>query len=392
MGAAPTRTEFHRRLARQGLKADHSPYELTLLKSRTQWREVAVVTLLLLFLSVMATSAFGEVTKLSGARDAGRKGSTSPNEVRLAAKSRVVRRIPHPGGLLTVDGAIWVQSRSHASLWKLSPNGEVLAKLHGVSRIVLAPTRGSPANYRGLPTLAAGLGSIWSLTMDRLVRINPDSARIVDRIEIPPNRFDTLTVAFGAVWLVGQGTGAMLRVDPRAGDFQYERHTGGVSATGPIAADASAVWMASASEGGSMILFNPVTERGRTALQNGHFVGNFMLHAFGGMYVADGRSLSILTTRRQPTPGVHERPRSHRVANRPIMSFTAGLGALWVNAGRLISVNPRTGKVRHSVPGVAPWTKSTHPPTAGIGVLWHKVWMVDPVNERLIGLWAPKNG
>jgi len=234
------------------------------------------------------------------------------------------------------------------------------------------------------------LGSIWTLTYHQLIRIDPSSARVIERIEIPPGRYDTLTVAFHAVWLVGQVTGKLLRVDPETATVRRERHTDS-AATGPIASDAVSVWMASSSEGGGMIRFGPTSEQGRT-LMRGYFPGDFMLHAFGGMYVTTGRTLAVLTTRQHPNPGVFEKLHYETVANAPIMSLTAGLGVLWVNAGRLVSINPRTGMPLHSFAGVTPWTKAEHPPTAGIGVLGQRVWMVDPFKQSVVGVRVPTGG
>lgn len=91
--------------------------------------------------------------------------------------------------------------------------------------------------------VAAGLGSIWVVAQDagRLLRIDPATRRVVDRIDIGVGA-RLVTTGEGAVWVSHFADNTVLRIEPKSGDVTASD----VVCTGPqgLAVTAGRVWTA----------------------------------------------------------------------------------------------------------------------------------------------------
>jgi hypothetical protein len=114
-------------------------------------------------------------------------------------------RYPEPGGAVAAFGSVWVESKPGRALWRIGPDGRVLARIRGVAR--------NPGRYGPFQTLAHGFGSIWILTRRAVVRIDPATNAPQDRI--PVQSPVSIVTGLGAVWVAGgRGAARLLRIDP----------------------------------------------------------------------------------------------------------------------------------------------------------------------------------
>jgi virginiamycin B lyase len=120
--------------------------------------------------------------------------------------------IPEPCGAMTVAfQALWVASCRDSSVYRVDLRTNKIA----------AVIRTGLADPSGELSLANGAGSVWVLTDQRgvLSRIDPQTNRVVSRIEVTPHSY-AAAFAFGAVWITNTGSanshgpGSVQRIDP----------------------------------------------------------------------------------------------------------------------------------------------------------------------------------
>lgn len=141
-------------------------------------------------------------------------GSTGPNAVHRIdpATNRLVATVPLPGepcaGLAVGFGRLWVPlCAAHPSLAQVELNGSDLV---GV-------TRPGPAGPEG--GIAASADSIWLVTDKKgtLVRIDPASGRVRQRVTIPAGAYNPVA-SDGLVWVSRADGAAVVPVDASSGE------------------------------------------------------------------------------------------------------------------------------------------------------------------------------
>ena len=275
--------------------------------------------------------------------------------------------IPQPGGVVAAYGAVWVQSALGRSLWKISPQGHVLAKIPGVSAnpaLLYAGVGGG-----GIQTLTAGVGSVWSLVGDEVLRIDPATGNVTATIPVA-RLSSSIATGFGSVWVDSQRA-KLDRIDPASNTV--------ISKT-PLSASSAAltigegyVWDLAISEAARVSKIDPVTGRILSELESP--ARAFLVTSLGRLWVADHDgyfgSIDVMT-------GVPSQ--SKRVAQ-AIMGVTASGGIVWVNGGDLVGIDASTGKVVIRVKIEPPQQAS-----AGIAVLGHQVWLVEPGQDTVVAV------
>lgn len=102
-------------------------------------------------------------------------------------------------------GALWVANSDDATVSAIRPGVQVPATIHGIDRAF---------------GIATGAGAVWvsSNAWSRLYRIDPDTRRIVARIDVSSLNLanDVFDVAAGAggVWVANRGAPELVHVDP----------------------------------------------------------------------------------------------------------------------------------------------------------------------------------
>ena len=134
--------------------------------------------------------------------------------------------------ILYADGAVWVAG-SDDRLRRVDP---VTQEIEGTVRLP-APAR----------SLASGLGSIWTAAERVVLRIDPATRRVTQRIPVATPEIGPIAVGASSVWVGDPLSGTIWRIQPGR-PVQMHTVTPGLSASG-IAYGDGALWVASAVDG-----------------------------------------------------------------------------------------------------------------------------------------------
>ncbi|HEX6653238.1 MAG TPA: protein kinase [Thermoleophilaceae bacterium] len=192
-----------------------------------------------------------------------------------------------PEGIVVAHGAVWVANGADGSVSRLDEKGDELAKADvGTGPVQLAATTDAvwvtvskenkiveldrdggdrtgrevpiPGTPRGI-AYEPVRGELWvsASAADRLVVVDPDSAQIEDRVDVPENPRE-VRFGFGAIWVTSATAQRVSAIDPAKrrmiDNIPIEGTTYGL-ATGE-----GLVWAASESDG----LLLPIRPRGQT--------------------------------------------------------------------------------------------------------------------------------
>jgi virginiamycin B lyase len=177
--------------------------------------------------------------------------------------NEVVSSIPvakHPcNGLVAAFGSIWMPSCEESTVSRIDPETEEVTAEIPVPKVYQS---------NGMVNeLAAGAGGIWMVTdggggvFDLLIRIDPRTERIEDRIELG-HLGGGVAVSDNAVWVAAPDDGVVLRVVPDSGEVT---ELGGFEAPNLLAAGEGSVWVLSgqnsdrAGGDGTVTRIDPVT-------------------------------------------------------------------------------------------------------------------------------------
>jgi hypothetical protein len=276
--------------------------------------------------------------------------------------------IPGPGDMVSAFTSIWVQSRSEGSVWRIGQTGRVVAKIPDAS--FAEPS--APFGGRSVG-LGAGFGSVWSLTDQGLVRIDPTSNQVSDRLKIRSPY--ALAVGEGAVWIVyGQGQVRLLRVDPCT--MRAEPFASVGTSVKALAVGDGYVWLVLFSEGGGMDRIDPATGAVQTLP-----VGNnsrFVLPTPRWLWLLD----SGWAQRIDPNSGTPVDARAKQKAAQSI-GVAYSEGTVWLNAGTAVGFDATSGKITARIPG---FTGMKWWWAGGIAQLGQGVWVADPGGNRVVRL------
>jgi len=150
----------------------------------------------------------------------------------VAGKARVAQ---DPIGVAIGDGALWVAGRGGQTITRVNAaSGKVIARV---------PTPESP-RY-----VTVGAGAVWAASNDSptVWRINPATNKVVTTVSLTDTPNGIVATATG-VWVLGATNHRVVRINPRtnkiAGNTPIPKADGFIGYGGAIAADTSAVWVA----------------------------------------------------------------------------------------------------------------------------------------------------
>lgn len=276
--------------------------------------------------------------------------------------------VPEPGQMVAAYGSLWVESHEDGTVWRIGPNGDVAA------RIADSTSSRTDQRFSARSTaIAAGFGSVWTLTDDALVRIDPTSNKVVGSVPIAVPH--ALAVGEGAMWVVsGPGQVRLIKIDPSTMHADNFADLG--TSVGAIAVSAGYVWLVRFSEAGGMDRIDP-TSGALSDLPVG-YNDRFL--------VATPRWLWLINTggaqRIDPTDGRAVDARSRKKASGSI-GASYSHGVVWINDGAAVGFDARSGAVVERISaftGVKWWW------TGGIAQLGPRVWLADPAGDRVVGL------
>jgi streptogramin lyase len=229
---------------------------------------------------------------------------------------------------------------------------------------------------------ASGFGSVWIAVYGtgRLVRIDPGSNRVVQRIGIAPG-ICPVTVAAGSVWVASDKTDVVYRVEPRRGRIVARIRVSHWPAH--LAAGPGAVWVSSF-EHGHVTQISTRTNRMTRVFR---FPGNPSGLARTGstLWVAFGRRAKALARVEVATHRITRVPIGH-----PGAGFLSAIGdSLWTTTsdGYALRVDAGTGRV------IATFRIAGTPAevaAAPDGTIWvaekerDTITRIDPLTNRLI--------
>jgi DNA-binding beta-propeller fold protein YncE len=237
---------------------------------------------------------------------------------------------------------------------------------------------------------AAGLGSVWVAAYDsgRLLRIDPETNRVVQRVRVAPG-ICPLLVAGRSLWVASDKTDVVYRVDPRRGRVLARVRVSHWPAD--LALAAGSLFVSSYEHG-------HVTQ---ISLRTGHstriykFTGNpsGLARTPGTLWVAFGRTGKSLARINLATHKISEVPIGHAGAG-----FLASLGgSLWTSTGDgyVVRVDPRSNRVIASfrIPGTPAGIAA-----APDGLIWvaekerDTITRIDPISNKVIDVTPAGNG
>jgi len=276
-----------------------------------------------------------------------------------------VTRIPAPGDLVAGEGSVWVRSvNTSGTLWRLDPRtGRVLG------HVDIGPP-GAPFS------LAAGQGSVWSIDANgTVVRVDPQNLRVLVRIPTVAGA-DGLATGSGSGWVsccgpdTARGKGELLEIDPATNRVVAKVALPG--RPGPVTTGFGSVWVVDYA--GGVWRVDPAT-----------------WHVTSIPLPWSRQSLAQVVVGADAVWGIDRAqgvfkldPKSDRIG-RPIrvpgaqMGLAAGVGAVWVNSGPLVELDPIRGRVLNTLPVWAPTDTS-----AGIAVTARAAWVADQQHGRVV--------
>jgi virginiamycin B lyase len=190
--------------------------------------------------------------------------------------------------------------------------------------------------------LVSAYGSLWTtdLTLDRLVRIDPNAARISGKTRLGSRPYG-LAAGAGSIWVASQSADTVARVNPGTLKVTKRIHVGYQAFA--AAFGAGSVWVSLEADG-TVARINPRTNRVAARIR-GFSDPNGLVYANRALWVSDlsrGRVMRI-------------DPRTNRITARIRVSkadwITPADGDLWVSSetNRVYRLDARTRKVTASV-------------------------------------------
>lgn len=224
---------------------------------------------------------------------------------------RATIALPRSASTLPAVGfrTVWVSTGS--TLQRINPATDELLR-----PIDVAPPR---ENLFGTPFIATGQGAVWTATETTLTKVDPVQSRVVGRF--PVEGATGLAVGEGAVWVIDNLSGELVRIDPRTGE-----QTGAVNLSGSlddIAVGGGVVWVLD-KDAGTVALVDPAALSVQDSIRVGADERD-LTFGDGAAWLADGGDNSI--TRIDPL--THE-PRAFPVGDPAVLvALDPVSGAVW---------------------------------------------------------------
>jgi DNA-binding beta-propeller fold protein YncE len=268
--------------------------------------------------------------------------------------------VPQPSNL--VAGFGWLWARSGSSLWKISRHGKVVDRI--------SDAFSAKPGTVGPQDLAIGLGSVWTVQQRSVLRLDPSTDEVKARI-VTPRGCDQIATGPDAMYL-GCRDSRLFRIDPSTNRAALVT-TVGVSPIG-IAYAHGSLWWIDASEAGGVSKIE--TANGAVTKLTAPYARFVVPTEHRVWFInSDGEAFTIDPTSGRATHAVRK--------SRAAFGATSDERTVLINAGDLLAFDAESGdvvRVDH-VSG-----KQGAQAVAGIAVLGPAIWLVDPKDQRIVGV------
>ena len=266
--------------------------------------------------------------------------------------------VPRPSNLVAGFGSLW--ARSGSSLWQISAQGKVVARIDNVFS--------DKASGVGSQNLAVGSGSVWTVQPPTVLRIDPATGRVSARIHAASG-CDNIVPGSGVMYVACRDS-RLFTIDPASNKASVLTTTG-VSPIN-IAYGNDSVWWINFSEAGGVTRIDPST--GSHADLSAPFA-RFVVPTGRRIWFIDanGHVFSMDPAGSRPSKSVRIAP----VA----LGVTFDHGTVLINDGDLVTFDAGSGTVtqRAHVSG-----KQSAQTVAGVAALGSTIWLVDPKGQRIV--------
>jgi DNA-binding SARP family transcriptional activator/DNA-binding beta-propeller fold protein YncE len=289
--------------------------------------------------------ALGQMTSREGlARiDAGAVGVIDTRTGDIVAQYGLGRQL---GTTLAGGGWVWVSSQDQGTL----------------SRLRWGDDRVEVLNLgRGPGALAFGARALWVADEERgdILRVDPHSGRVLQRISAVGNGLRAIAVGDGSVWAATALDNTIVRLNAETGQVTTRIAVGGHPVA--LAVGAGAVW-AAAEDDGAVVRVDPESNDSVDSIAVGDGPSAITV-AFGTVWVANRQDGTV--SRIDPT---RDRVVATLSAGREPVALAAANHGLWIADanGAVRRLDPRTGTITTTVPtGASP---------AGLAAVGGRVW------------------
>lgn len=281
----------------------------------------------------------------------------------VPSAGRIVARlaVSSAGGIAFGAGAVWIASNAAHTITRVDP---------GTNKIVGTVSLGDPAldPLHGPTLLAFDHGSLWilngALDCSCVQRVDPLTNRVVATIPLgTPTQFRVAPLGIAttpdAVWVSNRwGTedapaGSVVRIDPTTNRIVATvglgaSFEGNAGPTG-IAADSQTVWVGVPSMK-SVVRIDARTNTVAATIPGFTCVEGQLASDESGVWVADCDAVRYVSAE---TNAIERRIVIAQQAKGAVVGLAAvgvgiGYGSVWIQAGRLLKVDPKTGSVAGS--------------------------------------------
>jgi YVTN family beta-propeller protein len=287
-------------------------------------------------LGLMALLIIGSV--LLGSRTASARHTLAPSQNGLVA---VDTRSGQVVAASALDGTPDSVTASTGSVWVADPGADAVSRRDETgAQIDLIPIGGEPGG------IARGGGAIWvaSTVGATIVRIDPTTETVTQRISLPGSRPAALTFGDGRVWVADSVARELFALDPSTGAPQ--RTVGLDLQPSAIAVGRGAIWVAGYNDA-TVEELNPASGRLIARIRVGDGPAALAFQD-GSLWVAN--SLDATVTRIDPATLATTATIS--VGNEPTALVASGGGGVWVAdaySDTVSRIDPRRDRVDSSV-------------------------------------------
>jgi streptogramin lyase len=228
--------------------------------------------------------------------------------------------------------------------------------------------------------VAVGAGSVWVSSADgfadAVLRVDPETGRVVDRMPVPAESATSLAFGRGSVWVASSERDTLLRIDPRTGEVAAEIEVGRGAMDVAVDGGSGDVWVAF---GGGY----EAKKLSRVDPETGRVVAEVPIAAhkrYGGAWtVAVGEGAAWAQSADGGELFKVDPATNEVVAERDLGGYSSDVavygGSVWATAQvsvgtRLYRIDPRTARVVASEHGPDPSEGGYGELVAGGGYVW----------------------
>lgn len=296
-----------------------------------------------------------------------------PTPVAPAGKVTATISAPSIGGIAVGGDAVWVANQGPRTVTRIDPQTDAV-----VATIPL----GEPDGLVGPTNLTFGHGSLWVLdaVSSSVLRIDPQTNGVTASISLgSPTQGNTAPLGIvatpDAVWVANRwGTedaldGSVVRIDPRTNRIVARLGLGASPESGGptmLAAGSDAVWVGVPSAK-SVVRIDAATDSVVATIPGFTCADGQLAVDESSVLVADCSSVRRVDTRTNAIVNEIAIPGDTGFG---VHGIALGFGSIWVQADRLVRIDPASSAVTGTLPLADTWIRCGYSIAFGFGSVW----------------------